>query len=948
MASYPSTGTSTPLSTMPFLEKDLEDGDEASSFLPAHSTPSSSATHSRTPSLLSANPMGAPVPAGWFNAASRRLAHRNFSRRALALAMLSLVALVTVVSSVGRTGEEDAIDQGWYHGVRNAFEQRWNTFGGRIPSASKADLKKLDLLKVINFETPQDTLYSQFKPGVRYATAMSYGGHGYGTNSPASTGLKIYAFGNDTWLDAYYPSYITAIPTNPKASPSESSRLPSSSSTTGSNSPSNPKAHQPDSSSSTSSSSSESSSGSNPDDSGSSSSPSGGNGSSWTSPGTPHSPTSDSNSSSSDGKDSAAGPSKSLVAGAVVGSLLGALAIAAIGVYGMRKRRRTSASDGQDRYGGGFMKGGRRLTGDEYGNYEEEYMGMVEKPRGGAAAGAGTSGGGMSALFSTAPARSASTGAANGVLPLKKRRRFDMLRDEEEDDEEDRHEPNAGGVEKGWARFDEEDEADDHRTRNRIASDVSDESTRIGVGIWGGMGLARSESVKSGTSYLGTNLGGFLRSDSTMSHEYGGVPGGVETVGDTSLTPIAEWEEDDDDEDDGTTESGYYALGGGGIGSRSTEMHNARSAESHQTRSTQSHTVQSHEEASIKTATRIVRPFSPGSTSSLYGSGFATPVPFTVQPGGGGGGITRSASASSSLFLSPIRRDNSSSWWSRLKQHQPSELPSSTAFEAIRDPAPAPSLDAQARAIVDPFSDHAQVPGSVERSNSLNEHGMMASRSVRGIHDRSISSNVSEVTATSSILEERMRGMDVVQRIRTGEGSDGSGSIGTGGGNSNQTTPELSQNPFSDPAPPLGSQTPGSVIFAGSQAAFSPRAGATTPPPVPAIPPFPLLPVILPPTPTRSAQSPPQSPRKARLMGPRPQPSQALPSIARSGSVKDLVREIERRNSLPLSTSPGVCSPFASPTKASRSKTTRVATGAPTSKVEHGLVKKPILYVANP
>lgn len=185
-----------------------------------------------------------------------------------------------------------------------------------------------------------------------------------------------------------------------------------------------------------------------------------------------------------------------------------------------------------------------------------------------------------------------------------------------------------------------------------------------------------------------------------------------------------------------------------------------------------------------------------------------------------------------------------------------------------------------------------------------------------------------------------MRGMDVVQRIRTGEGSDGSASIGT---NSNQNTPELSQDPFSDPSPPSAiSQTPGSVIFAGSQAAFSPRRPES---PAPSLPPFPLLPVVLPPTPTRSAQTPPQSPRKTRLIGPRPQPSQQLPTIARSGSVKDLVAEIERRNSLP---STPIGTPIPSPTKATRSRTTGHGGAGKTTKVEHGLVKKPKLYVANP
>ncbi|GAA5906299.1 uncharacterized protein JCM6883_005508 [Sporobolomyces salmoneus] len=767
---------------------------------------------------------------------------------------------------------------------------------------------------------------------------------GYGTNAPASTSLRVYAFENDTWLNSYYPSYLTSLPSNPKAGGSDSgsvsSSSPTSSSGGSSSNPSNPKA-RPDSSSSAPSDSSSSTSSSSDS---SSDNPNDDSETTWTSPGTPQSP-SDSDSTNNKGDKSEKGPSKSLVAGAVVGSLLGALALAAIGVYGMRKRKR-SAMDGRDRYtggGGGFIVGGKRIKRGDYADDEEEYMDMMEKP--GRNFSPREGGGGLTGLFATTttPRMGGMREGLGGVgvamgMGMGKRRRFDMLRDEEEEEDEK-------SQQRGWTRFDDEDDEqyDALSTgRGRIASDISDESTRIGVGIWGGMGLGRSESVRSGTSYLGTNLGGFLRSESTAGHEYGGLASGAERGdgGDASLTPIAEWEEDEDEDEDGTMESGL--VGGGGGDYSSGRSGGTRSTETHQTRST---LTNSQEEASIKTATRVVRPFSP-SSSSLYGSGFATPVPFSVPTSGGGGGIERSTSTSSSLFMSPIRRDNSSSWWSRLKQHQHSEIPTATAFEAIRDPTPAPNLDEQQRSI-DPFSD--PVPGPLDRSNSLNEHGLMATRSQRGIHDRSVSSNVSEVTATSSVLEERMRGMDVVQRIRTGEGSDGSASIGTGGGNSTETTPEISQNPFSDPDPVA--QTPGSVIFAGSQAAFSPRTPSSPPPPVPSIPQFPLLPVILPPTPTRSQDPTPHSPRKTRLIGPRPQPSQALPTISRSGSVKDLVAEIERRNSLPSPPSTNPMSPNPSPSKAGRSKTTTTNHGnghGQGRKVEHGLVKKPKLYVANP
>ncbi|GAA5847233.1 hypothetical protein JCM5353_003384 [Sporobolomyces roseus] len=149
-------------------------------------------------------------------------------------------------------------------------------------------------------------------------------------------------------------------------------------------------------------------------------------------------------------------------------------------------------------------------------------------------------------------------------------------------------------------------------------------------------------------------------------------------------------------------------------------------------------------------------------------------------------------------------------------------------------------------------------------------------------------------------------------------GSEGSSSIG---GGSTQVTPTLSQNPFADPIP---TPTPGSVIFARSQYGFSPRP-PSPPPPLPTLSnsqDFPLLP--------------------SRLMGPRSQPSQLLPSIARSGSVKDLVADIERRASPPHS--PSI---LTSSTKHS-SRRSRTTHEGRRRKVKHGLVKKPKLYVANP
>ena len=131
---------------------------------------------------------------------SRKIAQRNLGRRAVLGGLLSLVAVVTILSAAaGSTGELEE-SQGWYIKAREAFHQGFGLTGNA--KGDKEEMRELDLLKVssqslsllicaggplswersrlqvINFETPQETLASQLKDGVRYATAMSYGGHG--------------------------------------------------------------------------------------------------------------------------------------------------------------------------------------------------------------------------------------------------------------------------------------------------------------------------------------------------------------------------------------------------------------------------------------------------------------------------------------------------------------------------------------------------------------------------------------------------------------------------------------------------------------------------------------------------------------------------------------------------------------------------------------------------
>lgn len=532
-----------------------------------------------------------------------------------------------------------------------------------------------------------------------------------------------------------------------------------------------------------------------------------------------------------------------------------------------------------------------------------------------------------------------------------RKRRFDMLKDEEKDDTWD------AGIKEGWVRFDE-DEPSAHE-RNGSASSASLRG-RGGMAIWDGFGgiapgVGRfSDSIRSSKSYLGEALGGFigiaggaaarragpaqdeLDEKSAAPHQYAGVAGaGPEEQADPALTPIAEWEEEDarsEPDESRTLESDQ---------THTTGTYDAPSSSTtHRTASTRPTSC----EISPTKASRIVRPFSPASATSLYGSSFASQY-------AGGPALNRTSSNqshASSRFLSR----NNSSWWSRLnlqKAHHGGAVPTPTAFEAIRDPAPAPSL---ATIPDDPFVDPAPalppataasvvssaapVRESSSRITRPDEHGRFdgrVERLVRGEHDRSVSSNTSDVTATSSVLEERLRGMDVVQRVRTGSGGDSSTEVtptlGHTAGGAFGRLPDAStstvhipssgvdSNPFADPPPALPS-----------------KPGITTPSTSPRKPAIPIS--ILPPTPT---YAPPESPRRQRLAGPRPQPlspSAAASTFAlpRSNSVKDLVANIERRNSQQSLAS------LAMPAAPSPQKKR--------AKIEHGLVKKPQLYIANP
>ncbi|BGP19176.1 hypothetical protein JCM10213v2_007263 [Rhodosporidiobolus nylandii] len=856
-----------------------------------------------------------------------------------------------------------------------------------------------------------DAVWGQTAQMVGETVVMAFG---YGSSVPASTALAVYAPGNDTWLTSYYPSFLSVV-SNPKAGGASSSTSSAfgdgvsavgsaASGTAASPTASANGAGETSPGAGTAGSSSSSSSG------GASSPSTENDGDSpptpqWTAPGaagttTPSSNPSGSNSSTGNDKNGG-GASGGTIAGAVVGSIIGALVLGAGAAFAVKRYRDNRAYFPSSSYpGGGFTGDGAGGTGlmeehalasGGYGSSEAYNLGK-RLPSVSVAGGAAAGGGVFAALSGLLSSRErfASAGVAQG-----RKRRFDMLKDEEEADAWDaRASFDDGGEKRGWQAFADHDDAPDELSTPSLKG-------RGGMGIWDGFAAA-GETVKTSTSYLGGALGGFVGLSAgaaagrtrrsaddaddpedeknspfadppQQQHAYAAVapPAQYATYADPALTPIAEWEEEEEDDDDARTELGADD-------SRTLESHNTHSSGTHNTASTY---PTSSEASPVKGATAALpraaaasaaRPFSP--TPSLYGSSF-TPI---VAAAGLGHALSRTSSETGSVFsgvggarsanghAQQMNRANSS-WWSRLNSARhhihSSEVPTPTANEAIRDPAPAPSLAA------DPFADAPSLSASssvARRPSSRapgepDEHGRFPPGTHLergGEHDRSISSNTSEVTATSSVLEERLRNMDVVQRIRTGSGngaaSDGGGAsscevtpvLGTTGGDGSfgsLPSSSVAEDPFADPSPatyPPPARTPAaeSVIWAGSSAGSSyapspypaayssssaPFRSTSTPPPVPP------LPVIQPPTPT---YAPPSSPRKAGRL--------YATGMTRSGSVKDLVAQIERKASGGSSASAGgVLSPPLGQDGRERRKK---------PKVEHGWARKPVLYVANP
>lgn len=158
--------------------------------------------------------------------------------------------------------------------------------------------------------------------------------------------------------------------------------------------------------------------------------------------------------------------------------------------------------------------------------------------------------------------------------------------------------------------------------------------------------------------------------------------------------------------------------------------------------------------------------------SSLYGSNFSAS---SSSPVGHQGSVYSESSESG--CASNLNRRNS--WWSRINyprfqalasSNSTSSYPTSIPLDTsriIRDPTPAPLLADILEA--DPFLESLVVTSFT----ASDEHGrLLGDHTVQVSHTRSLSSRTTSTAGGRSFLSERMRGMEVVQRMRDGSGEE--------------------------------------------------------------------------------------------------------------------------------------------------------------------------------
>ncbi|GAA6002968.1 O-fucosyltransferase family protein [Rhodotorula paludigena] len=132
---------------------------------------SSSAGSAGWPTPSAGGASKAPLSA-WLAGLARRV-----TRRTLLAALLAAVFLASIGSAVrsAQDAEGEAVGAG---GWKGAVYTRWNALRySRIAWEHEPVHKPLNLSKILNYDEPRATLREQLKPGLRYVTAMAYGGH---------------------------------------------------------------------------------------------------------------------------------------------------------------------------------------------------------------------------------------------------------------------------------------------------------------------------------------------------------------------------------------------------------------------------------------------------------------------------------------------------------------------------------------------------------------------------------------------------------------------------------------------------------------------------------------------------------------------------------------------------------------------------------------------------
>jgi len=273
-------------------------------------------------------------------------------------------------------------------------------------------------------------------------------------------------------------------------------------------------------------------------------------------------------------------------------------------------------------------------------------------------------------------------------------------------------------------------------------------------------------------------------------------------------------------------------------------------------------------------------------------------------------------SATGNPFLSPKSLERGGTWWDRLRygtdKHAVVDL-SPGAVQPIRDPTPAPAI-----LPIEPSDNSHLVKQKTSESGGeyrIDEHGRCRtgtdgsiSKEEAGLHT-SHSSTQTVSTATSSMIEAATAHMTVGQRLRRIDSSGMSESSSKP--NSFQSVSQAQTVESPELATPLLGDRPLSPRPKGPRV----HSPALSPPPHVS-----LLPIVLAPVDPPIVERPPA--KRTETAG--------------SLGVKAMVKQFEAP---PLNPAPPVDRPSCKPPRAATHH--RV-------KVEHSLVKKPLLFVANP